>query len=239
MMLMKRRIEEVPRLKPWAIFGCPSGTGVRARRILAPIVLAATALTSLGAPPPPPPIRGTPIDLPPPANVATAGTATNTPAKPPTGSRTAKLETKNGYLQTGFDVLSDFPCEVVYERVTTNSVTYAHAQKMNGEIPDDLRALNDKKVAVRGFMLPLKEEDGLTTDFILLRSRMMCCYGTQPNINEWVHVKMAPKGVTCLMDTPVTICGTLHVAEYRENRTMLGIYRLDGEKMEEKTDSAK
>ena len=34
------------------------------------------------------------------------------------------------------------------------------------------------------------------------------------------------------MDTPVTISRKLHVEEYPENRTMLGIYRLDGEKLE-------
>jgi hypothetical protein len=36
---------------------------------------------------------------------------------------------------------------------------------------------------------------------------------------------------------PVTIFGKLHVEEYRENRTLLGIYRLDGEELEAPGDS--
>ena len=65
----------------------------------------------------------------------------------------------------------------------------------------------------------------------------MCCYGMMPKVNEWIHVRMGGKGARCIMDTPVTIFGKLHVEEYRENRTMLGIYRLDGEKLEAPGDS--
>ena len=108
---------------------------------------------------------------------------------------------------------------------------------MTGEIPQRIKTLDNQKVAVKGFMLPLKQEQGLATDFILLRNRMMCCYGMMPKVNEWIHVRMGGKGVRCIMDIPVTICGKLHVEEYRENRTMLGIYRLDGEKLEAPGDS--
>jgi hypothetical protein len=61
---------------------------------------------------------------------------------------------------------------------------------------------------------------------------MMCCFGVPPSINEWIHVRVSGPAIKCIMDTPVTILGTLHVGEYRENRTMLGIYRLDAEKLE-------
>ena len=108
---------------------------------------------------------------------------------------------------------------------------------MTGEIPQRIKTLDNQKVAVRGFMLPLKQENGLATDFILLRNRMMCCYGMMPKVNEWIHVRMGGNGVRCIMDIPVTISGKLHVEEYRENRTMLGIYRLDGEKLEAPGDS--
>src|SRR5262249_19531505 len=52
-----------------------------------------------------------------------------------------------------------------------------------------------------------------------------------PKIHEWVSVKMADKGVKALMDQPVTLYGTLHVGEMRENGYLTGIYRLDGERM--------
>jgi len=191
------------------------------------------------------PIRGTPIDSPP---------ETNTPAPPlapqskPTGAQlsttnaiplpdTANPQTAGGCLEMGFDKLSGFTAEVLYEEGSTNGVRYPHAVKMTGEIPQRIKTLDNQMVAVKGFMLPLRQEQGLTTEFILLRSRMMCCYGMMPRINEWIHVRMGGKGVRCIMDIPVTVCGKLHVEEYRENRTMLGIYRLDGQKVQLPGDS--
>ena len=51
--------------------------------------------------------------------------------------------------------------------------------------------------------------------------------------HEWVSVKMADKGVKPLMDQPVTLFGTLHVGEMRENGFLVGIYRMDGERLGE------
>jgi hypothetical protein len=187
-----------------------------------------------------PPIRGTPIDSPPVTNAPAA------PAQPPAKPISAKLspadslshpetastQTNRGCLEIGFDKLSGFTAQALYEESVTNGVTFAHATKMTGEIPQTIKTLDNQQVAVKAFMLPLKQESGLATDFILLRNRMMCCYGMMPKVNEWIHMRMSGKGAKCIMDTPVTIRGKLHVEEYRENRTMLGIYRLDGEKLE-------
>jgi hypothetical protein len=180
------------------------------------------------------PIRGTPIDSAPETNAPTAPIVLQ--AKP-TSTSGSPTNTNRGFLEIGFDKLSGFSAEVTYEESVTNGVTFIHATKMTGEIPQTIKTLDNQKVAVKGFMLPLRQENGLTTDFILLRNRMMCCYGMMPKINEWIHVRMDGKGVGCIMDIPVTICGKLHVEGYRENRTMLGIYRLDGEKLEAPGDS--
>ena len=42
---------------------------------------------------------------------------------------------------------------------------------------------------------------------------------------------MADKGVKPMMDQPVTLYGTLHVGEMRENGYLVGIYSMDAEKM--------
>ena len=68
-------------------------------------------------------------------------------------------------------------------------------------------------------------------DFLLLRNQMMCCYGRQPEPNEWVVVKMTGKGVPSKMDTPLNLYGTLHVGEMFENHVFEGLYQLDGEKV--------
>ena len=185
-----------------------------------------------------PPIRGTPIDSPPetnatapPADMSAKSGPSELPATDSLPHPTA-VQTNKSYLEAGFDKLSGFPAEVLYEQVSTNGITFARPTTMKGQIPDAIRTLDNRKVAAKGFMLPLREEKGLTDEFILLRSRMMCCFGVPPGINEWIHVRVSGPAIKCIMDTPVTILGTLHVGEYRENRAMLGIYRLDAEKLE-------
>jgi hypothetical protein len=101
----------------------------------------------------------------------------------------------------------------------------------SGSIPDNVRALDGKRVCISGYMLPIRMENGLVKDFLLLRNQMMCCYGRQPEPNEWVVVKMAGPGVPGKMDTPLSLYGTLHVGEMFENHVFEGLYQLDGEKI--------
>ena len=75
-------------------------------------------------------------------------------------------------------------------------------------------------------------EKGLVTEFLLMRNTMACCYGSVPNMNEWVIVKMK-KGVAPLMDVPVQFYGQLKVGAMFENGYMTGLYELEGEKMGE------
>jgi hypothetical protein len=106
-------------------------------------------------------------------------------------------------------------------------------EKTREQIPQKIHELDGKKAAVMGFMLPLKvnPESGLVTEFLIMRDQSACCYGSVPKINEWISVTMTDKGVRPMMDQPVTIYGRLHVGATRENGYLVGIYRLDGEKM--------
>ncbi len=100
----------------------------------------------------------------------------------------------------------------------------------SGTIPNNIVALDGQRVCLTGYMLPIKLEDGLVKDFLVLRNQMMCCYGRRPELNEWVVVKMKGKGVPSTMDTPLKFYGTLHVGEFFNNHVFEGLYQLDGEK---------
>ncbi len=136
------------------------------------------------------------------------------------------------FPSAGFDILSGYTIEVSDELLgpVTNNVAEISA-KTEALIPAKVKALNQKKVALKGFMLPLKVEGGLVTEMLVMKDQSMCCYGTVPKIHEWVSVKMSEKGVKPLMDQAVTLMGKLHVGEMRENGYLTGIYRMDGEKM--------
>ena len=113
---------------------------------------------------------------------------------------------------------------------TTNAPA-KNAAPPKDQIPAAVKAFDKQRVALKGFMLPLKVEGGLITELLIMRDQSMCCYGTVPKINEWVSVKMTGKGVKPIMDQAVTLYGKLHVGEIRENGYLVGIYQMDGEKV--------
>ena len=151
------------------------------------------------------------------------------PTNPGSNPKAAEVRTAGGYLQVGFDRLAGFQAGVTFELVNSNTPGFYYAPRLTNQIPSDIKALEGKEVALKGFMLPLKGHDGRIQEFILLKNQSMCCFGKPPNVNEWVHVRMSGKGVVALMDRVVTIYGKLHVGEYQENRQMLGLYQLDGD----------
>jgi hypothetical protein len=197
-----------------------------------PALALVMVLTGCDGPPPPqvagPEIRGEPIRQKPAPAPAAVSTAANSG---PESKSVAPEET--AYPLVGFDSLAGYPFEVTDDLMgpVTNDVE-AVAAKSNGQIPASVRALNRRPAAIKGFMLPLKVEGGLVTELLIMKDQSMCCYGVTPKINEWVSVKMTEKGVKPMMDQPVTLMGKLHVGEMRENGYLIGIYRMDGEKME-------
>jgi len=103
--------------------------------------------------------------------------------------------------------------------------------KPKDQIPDFVRKLDARKVAITGFMLPTKFKDGKVTEFLLMKDQSSCCFGVMPRINEWVTVKMSNGGIPPLMDTPITLVGKLKVGELFEEGYLAAIYQLDGERL--------
>jgi hypothetical protein len=136
----------------------------------------------------------------------------------------------DGYEKVGFDQLASFNFAPPADGAEAPADAQALA-KENEQIPAKIRGLDAKKIAVTGFMLPVKMDGGLVTEFLLVKDPMLCCYGVMPRINEWVVVKMNGKGVASLMDTPVTFEGTLKVGAVYENGYLTGIFQLAGDRM--------
>ena len=147
------------------------------------------------------------------------------------GANFGSVETVDGYLQVGFDKLAGFQVFMLYH--VTDPVRLTSVQKLSRPIPDFIKSLDNRKIALQGFMLPLKLENARATEFLIMKSRSMCCYGIPLRINEWVDVRMQGDGVKSIMDVPLTVYGTLHVGEIDKNGRISSIYQLDGEKMDE------
>ena len=160
------------------------------------------------------------------SNSVSVAVAPTSPAKP------APAAAAPEFALAGFDILSGYTIEISDELLgpVTNDLAAVTA-KTEALIPAKVKAFDQKRVALKGFMLPLKVEGGLVTEMLIMKDQSMCCYGAVPKIHEWVSVKMSEKGVKPLMDQAVTLMGTLHVGEMRENGYLTGIYRMDGERM--------
>jgi hypothetical protein len=134
----------------------------------------------------------------------------------------------DGYEVVGFDRLASYTFTPPETDAANPS---APPPSGANQIPDKIKALDQQKVAVTGFMLPVKMDGGLVKEFLLVKDPMMCCYGVMPKLNEWVVVKMVGKGVKALMDIPITFEGKLRVGEMYENGYLTGVYLLEGDKM--------
>ena len=133
----------------------------------------------------------------------------------------------DGYKTVTFDKQASFAYEVPLDPVT-NKVELA---KLNAQIPEGIKNFNEKPVAIQGFMLPLKVEQGKVTELLIMRDQAMCCFGTGPKITEWISLKMEGDGVEPIMDQAVTLMGQLKVGEVMENDYLVGIYEMLGDKM--------
>jgi hypothetical protein len=127
------------------------------------------------------------------------------------------------YREVGFDKLAGFEYRV--PDPDSGAETPAPA---GDQIPAAVKELNGRKVAVKGFMLPLRLEGGTARDLLLMRDQSLCCFGAVPKVNEWISVKMTGPGVKPVMDQVVTVEGRFQVGEFFENGVLVGIYRMEG-----------
>ena len=108
----------------------------------------------------------------------------------PKTNAAAKTEKLGDYHVVGFDKLAGYSFEVSDELLAPVTNNAAMAQRVDSQIPATVKAFNEKPVALKGFMLPLKVEGGLVTELLIMRGEM------------------------------------------RENGYLVGIYSMDGDKME-------
>lgn len=136
----------------------------------------------------------------------------------------------NGYLKLGFDELASFKFVTPsYDPVADAKTTPPTGDE---QIPAIVKGWSGKKAMITGFMLPTKLENGKATEFLIMANQMACCFGTVPNMNDWVVVRM-PQGVPVVQDIPISFYGTLKVGAMYENGYMTGIYEMDATKMGE------
>ena len=162
---------------------------------------------------------------------ATIAAHVPTGTAPSTGTSTSATPTTapsggSDYLPVTFDTLASFFYDPpIVDEADAKSEAI---KRPKDQIPAPIRALDGKKIAVQGFMVPFKTERGATKSFLLVKDQSLCCFGRTPRMNEWISVAMTGnKSTKLITDQIVTIFGTLHVSEESVQGMVLSIYRLD------------
>ena len=130
----------------------------------------------------------------------------------------------DGHLQVEFARLSDFKIEApAYDPNVKPEDALAAVDR---QIPEAVKRFDGKRAQITGFMLPVKMEGQLVSQFLLMRDQMMCCYGVVPRMNDWIIVTAA-KPVKYTPDVPISFRGKLAVKAMQENGFITGIYLLE------------
>lgn len=137
-----------------------------------------------------------------------------------------------GFAPTSFTVLARFFPDVGSTNAASPLPAEARWPELRKQIPEDVLALDGRKVALAGFILPLALQDGRTTRFLLLRSQSACCFGLMPRVNELVVVNVAAPGVRPRPDTPFVVGGRFQVKWVGLDGQLISLYQMEADKVE-------
>jgi hypothetical protein len=175
---------------------------------------------ALVAPPPTPPAA--PAAGPPPAEAAPAAVAPAAPAEQPVAPRPVDGD---GYTTLSFAELSDFQFWAPDPYGTPEEIRAAMERLQ--QIPEDIRALDGKRVSVRGTMSPIDVDRRGVKRFMLVAYQTGCCFGMAIRLNEQIMVSMpGDERAEYVVYDDITVSGTLQVGAQFEDGWVTSLYRM-------------
>lgn len=100
-------------------------------------------------------------------------------------------------------------------------------------IPKEITGLNGKKLAIKGFIIPLANSGSRVNEFLFADELVSCLFCAMLGYDQWILVKTVnPKGFKISDDQyeePVTIYGTLQLGPFYEDGQFTCLYRLKAE----------
>lgn len=94
-------------------------------------------------------------------------------------------------------------------------------------IPADIQKWSGRKIAIAGYMQPLKIDDNRVSQFMLMRSQALCCFGATITLVDWIEVT-APAGQSYepMLHKPITVLGPLDVGEEMIDGFTVSLFRM-------------
>jgi hypothetical protein len=131
------------------------------------------------------------------------------------------------YRELGFDVLASFAFD---PHVVNTAADPARKGAAEEQVPKAIRQWDKRRVGITGFMMPVRVEKGLVTEFLLMRYTFTAMNVTAPAITEWVRVRAKP-GVPPAPQLAITCLGVFKVEPVFESGYLTAVYQLELEKL--------
>jgi hypothetical protein len=93
-------------------------------------------------------------------------------------------------------------------------------------IPDKVKALNGRKIAISGYMMPIDQNQEGSREFMLNGNTDMCGFGGPTSINQWIVVKYTGGGRVPYTHLLMSVFGELEVGEEYKDGWLISIYRM-------------
>ncbi|MBK7997992.1 MAG: DUF3299 domain-containing protein [Verrucomicrobia bacterium] len=159
--------------------------------------------------------------------------ATPAPAKAADDTRVTALDAPDA-RDGAFTILS-FEKLSAYDYFVTEIPSLLEPERLvlrsTNSIPPQIKAYNGKRVSISGFVRPLRTQNRLVTEFLLLRDQGTCCFGSRAQMNHFVRVKLKGGGFSPGLPVPYKATGTLSVGEEYVGEFLTSIYSMDAEKV--------
>lgn len=105
-------------------------------------------------------------------------------------------------------------------------------------IPPEIQALNGKKIAIQGFVMPLEVNGQNVKSFLLADELVTCLFCAMLGYDQWMMgMVVDPKGFHIKdeqYDDPMTIYGTLEIGEELQEGQLTSLYRIKADAFEGK-----
>jgi hypothetical protein len=111
-----------------------------------------------------------------------------------------------------------------HERITWNQLgSFPYSE--GSPLPAEVTALGGHAVGIFGFMLTLNSSEHVS-EFVLVESLWGCCFGTVPEVNQTIIVRVDPTTNAQYSAAPLLVTGRLEVGEEREGGFVTSVYRI-------------
>ena len=95
--------------------------------------------------------------------------------------------------------------------------------------PASVKALNDTRVRIDGFMLPTRVENGHVRECLIMANQLTCCYGKMPRFCDFIVAHVDTPSVAVLQDQPLVFTGRLKVGDEFAGKIWVSFYSMQVE----------